>query len=317
MSINPADAQDVYRDAGDNIMFTTYLINRDDLSGDREALAEFADRLAAIERSMVIRYPDADLKVAFGIGATAWRLLFPTANRPKELVDFTGVTGPKYSAPATPADLFLHVRAKTMAVVYEVLDQAREFLRDWTTVVDETPGFRYFEGRAIIGFIDGTENPAGQDATQYALIGDEDPEFINGSYAFAQKYTHNMDAWNGLHTEDQEKAIGRHKFSDRELDDDEKLPNAHNIASQDNDGDIEHKIVRMNVPYAEPGKGIVGTYFIGYARHFTVTQRMLTNMFSQSDRLLDFSTPIPGAAFFIPSRRLLEKIADGAYFPQD
>lgn len=247
MSINPADAQDVYRDAGDNIMFTTYLINRDDLSGDREALAEFADRLAAIERSMAIRYPDADLKVAFGIGATAWRLLFPTANRPKELVDFTGVTGPKYSAPATPADLFLHVRAKTMAVVYEVLDQAREFLRDWTTVVDETPGFRYFEGRAIIGFIDGTENPAGQDATQYALIGDEDPEFINGSYAFAQKYTHNMDAWNGLHTEDQEKAIGRHKFSDRELDDDEKLPNAHNIASQDNDGDIEHKIVRMNV----------------------------------------------------------------------
>ncbi len=194
MPINPADAQDVYRDAGDNIMFTTYLIDRDHLDSDRDALAEFADRLAAIERSMAIRYPDAQLKVAFGIGATAWQLLFPTANRPKELVDFQEIQGPKYSAPATPGDLFLHVRAKEMAVVYEVLDQAREFLRDWTTVVDETPGFRYFEGRAIIGFIDGTENPDGPDATQYALIGDEDPEFSNGSYAFAQKYKHNMDA---------------------------------------------------------------------------------------------------------------------------
>ena len=316
MPINPADAQDVYRDAGDNIMFTTYLIDRDHLDSDRDALAEFTDRLAAIERSMAIRYPDAQLKVAFGIGATAWQLLFPTANRPKELVDFQEIQGPKYTAPATPGDLFLHVRAKEMAVVYEVLDQAREFLRDWTTVVDETPGFRYFEGRAIIGFIDGTENPAGPDATQYALIGDEDPEFSNGSYAFAQKYEHNMDAWNALKTEDQEKSIGRHKFSDRELEDDEKLPNAHNIASQDNEDDIEHKIVRMNVPYAQPGHGIVGTYFIGYARHFTVTQRMLTNMFSQSDRLLDFSTPITGSAFFIPSRRLLERIAAGDYFPE-
>lgn len=316
MTINSADAQDVYRDAGDNIMFTTYLIDHDHLDHDRDALAEFTDRLAAIERSMAIRYPDANLRVAFGIGSTAWDLLFPDANKPKELVDFAEIKGPKYTAPATPGDLFMHVRAKEMAVVYEVMDQAREFLRDWTTVVDETPGFRYFEGRAIIGFIDGTENPAGPDATQYALIGDEDPEFENGSYAFAQKYTHNMDAWNKLKTEDQEKSIGRHKFSDRELDDAEKLPNAHNIASQDNADGIEHKIVRMNVPYAKPGQGIVGTYFIGYARHFTVTQRMLDNMFSQSDRLLDFSTPITGAAFFIPSRRLLERIADGELFPQ-
>ena len=314
-TINPSAAQDVYRDAGENIQFTTYLIDREDIAKDREALAEFVDRLAAIERSMAIRYPDAQLKVAFGLGATAWRLLFPTASQPKELVDFTPINGPRYTAPATAGDLFMHVRAKEMAVVFEVMDQAREFLRDWTTVVDETHGFRYFEGRAIIGFIDGTENPAGADAAEYALIGDEDPEFANGSYAFAQKYTHNMDAWNALHTEDQEKAIGRHKFSDRELDDDDKLANAHNLASQDNMDGIEHKIVRMNVPYAKPGEGIAGTYFIGYARHFTVTQRMLENMFTQSDRLLDFSTPITGNAFFIPSRPLLERIAEGDLFP--
>ncbi|KRN01956.1 iron-dependent peroxidase [Levilactobacillus senmaizukei DSM 21775 = NBRC 103853] len=311
MPINSADAQDVYRDAGENIFFLTYLIDREHLERDRDALAEFADRLAAIERSMAVRYPNADLKVAFGIGATAWRLLFPHANRPKELADFTGVTGPKYSAPATAGDLFLHIRANEMAVVYELIDQANRFLRDWTTVIDATPGFRYFEGRAIIGFVDGTENPAANDATPYALIGDEDPEFINGSYAFAQKYVHNLDAWDGLATDDQEAAIGRHKFNDLELTDDQKLANAHNVASQDNHDDIEHKIVRMNVPYINEADNIRGTYFIGYARHLAVTLRMLTNMFTKSDRLLDFSTPVTGCVFFIPSRSLLERIAAG------
>lgn len=73
----------------------------------------------------------------------------------------------------------------------------------------------------------------------------------------------------------------------------------------------------MNVPYGDPSRGVAGTYFIGYARHFTVTQRMLENMFSQSDRLLDFSTPITGNAFFIPAKSLLARIADGDLFPVD
>ena len=112
------------------------------------------------------------------------------------------------------------------------MSQMRLFLKDFTTVVDETKGFRYFEGRAIIGFIDGTENPQMEDAANYAIIGDEDPNFENGSYAFAQKWRHNMDIWNHLTTETQEKAVGRKKFSDLELADDEKFKNAHNVASQ-------------------------------------------------------------------------------------
>ncbi|KRO04612.1 iron-dependent peroxidase [Levilactobacillus paucivorans] len=315
--INLADAQDVFRDAGKNVLFTTLLIDQNDRIKAREAMACFADRLGATERSLNVRYPQADLRVAFGLGTSAWQLLFPTVQPPKELVAFQPVVGPKYTAPATPGDLFLHIRANDMAVVYEIASELREFLHSWTSVVDETVGFRYFEGRAIIGFVDGTENPSGPEAPEYAVIGDEDPDFINGSYAFAQKYTHNLDAWNNLATEDQERAIGRHKFSDQELYDDDKLPNAHNLASQDNDDGVEHKIVRMNVPYGDPSRGVAGTYFIGYARHFTVTQRMLENMFTQSDRLLDFSTPITGNAFFIPSWSLLARIADGDLFPVD
>lgn len=314
MTVDIKKAQDVYKDAGESVIFTTLLLNHSDLEKEKDAIAEFSDMSNSIINSMRIRDPEAQANIAWGFGSNAWDYLFPNAPKPKELEPFQEIKGPKYTAVSTPGDIFIHVRAKKMSVIYELMDQFMEILRPITKVEDETHGFRYIEGRSIIGFIDGTENPAGIESMDYTLIDPaEDPEFANGSYAFAQKYIHNMDAWKNLKTEDQEKAIGRHKFSDRELDDDEKLKNAHNVVSKDEENGVEHKIVRMNVPFSDPAKNITGTYFIGYSKDFAITNRMLTNMFAKSDRLLDFSTPITGNLFFIPSKTTLEKIADGAY----
>lgn len=314
MTVDIKKARDVYKDAGESVIFTTLLLNHSDLEKEKDAIAEFSDMSNSIINSMRIRDPEAQANIAWGFGSDAWDYLFPNAPKPKELEPFQEIKGPKYTAVSTPGDIFIHVRAKKMSVIYELMDQFMEILRPITKVEDETHGFRYIEGRSIIGFIDGTENPAGIESMDYTLIDPaEDPEFANGSYAFAQKYIHNMDAWKNLKTEDQEKAIGRHKFSDRELDDDEKLKNAHNVVSKDEENGVEHKIVRMNVPFSDPAKNITGTYFIGYSKDFAITNRMLTNMFTKSDRLLDFSTPITGNLFFIPSKTTLEKIADGAY----
>ncbi len=311
MSINIKDAQDVFKDAGESVDFVILNLKKDDLEKDRQTIAEFADLSNSIISSMRIRNQNDQLAVAWGFSSDAWDYLFPNANKPKELETFQEIKGPKYTAPSTPGDIFLHVRAKVESVVYEVVDQFMDILRPITTVQDETHGFRYLEGRAIVGFIDGTENPAGIESMDYTLIdSDEDPEFVDGSYAFTQKYMHNMDAWKSLPTDEQEKTIGRRKFSDRELEEDEKSPNAHNIVSKDEEGGVEHKIVRMNVPFSNPSKDETGTYFIGYSKSWHITHNMLTNMFTMSDRLLDFSTAIAGCLFFIPSKSLLEKIAD-------
>lgn len=213
--------------------------------------------------------------------------------------------------PATDGDIFFHIRASNEAVVYEAQTQFMRFLKNITSVVDETKGFRYFEGRAIIGFIDGTEAPAIEDTAEYALIGDEDAPFINGSYAFAQKWQHNMDFWHNLKTEEQEKAIGREKFSDLELADEDKYHNAHNVASKFEPNGEEQKIIRMNVPFSNPASGKTGTYFMGYSRHWHIIKGMLQNMLDQSDFLLSFSDILSGQLFFIPSRDLLAAIADG------
>ena len=294
--------------------FVVLKLKRENLAADQEAIAEFADRSQAIERSMMIRAADANLKVSIGFSRTAWDYLFPNAAVPKQLETYTTLTGPEYSMPASEGDIFLHVRAGDEAVVYEVVRQFMVFLEPIATVLDETKGFRYFEGRAIIGFIDGTEAPAEFEAADYALVGEEDPEYINGSYAFAQKWLHDMDFWGKMKTEEQEKAVGRHKFDDLELEDDEKFHNAHNVAAKIEVDGEEQKIVRMNVPFSDPATGKTGTYFIGYSRYWSVTKAMLQQMVDMSDFLLTFSTIQSGQLFFIPSRDTLGEIADGALF---
>ncbi|MBJ7695411.1 peroxidase [Weissella confusa] len=314
MPVTPTKAQDVWKDVGKNVSFVVLKLKRENLATDQEAIAEFADRSQAIERSMMIRAADANLKVSIGFSRTAWDYLFPNATVPKQLETYTTLTGPEYSMPASEGDIFLHVRAGDEAVVYEIVRQFMVFLDPIATVIDETKGFRYFEGRAIIGFIDGTEAPAEFEAADYALVGEEDPEYINGSYAFAQKWLHDMDFWGKMKTEEQEKAVGRHKFDDLELDDGEKFHNAHNVAAKIEVDGEEQKIVRMNVPFSDPSTGKTGTYFIGYSRYWSVTKAMLQQMVDMSDFLLTFSTIQSGQLFFIPSRDTLGEIADGTLF---
>lgn len=307
-------AQDVWKDPGKNVSFIVLALNHQDLADEQEHIATFADMSQSIIRSMRIRNPESGLQVAIGFSNKAWDYLFPNAKKPKELETYQTLTGAEYSMPASDGDIFLHIRASEEAVVYEIVRQFMKLLSPVTTVLDETKGFRYLEGRAIIGFIDGTEAPAIEDAADYAIVGDEDPDFENGSYAFTQKWQHDMAFWEKLSVEHQEKAVGRHKFDDMELDDEDKLENAHNVASKlEIDGE-EQKIIRMNVPFSDPALDYTGTYFIGYARHWQVTKQMLVQMLEKSDFLLTFSTLLSGQLFFIPSRDTLADIADGNFF---
>lgn len=282
-----------------------------------EQVQEVCGSLAAFVRSMGKREPDAQLSAVMGFGAEAWDKLFADQPKPKELTPFQEIKGAKHTAPSTPGDLYFHIRARRMDICYEIAAEISHLLEGAVKSIDEIHGFRYFDGRTIIGFVDGTENPENEDAYQFTMVGDEDPYFTGGSYAFVQKYLHNMQNWNAIPIEEQEKVIGRKKFSDIELSDDEKPVNAHNAVTNIADAEgNELKIMRANMPFANPSKGEYGTYFIGYANTFTTTERMLRNMFigepeGNYDRLLDFSTPVTGTLFFVPSPDLLEQLGGG------
>lgn len=199
-----------------------------------------------------------------------------------------------------------------MDLCFELATQIMSRLGDAVSTADEVHGFKYFDERDLLGFVDGTENPVDQGAIDAAIIGDEDPTFAGGSYVIVQKYLHDMAAWNALTTEDQEKAIGRYKLSDIEMPDDVKPANSHVALNVIEDADgTELKIVRHNMPFGEVGKGEFGTYYIGYSRSPDVTEKMLENMFigdppGNTDRILDFSTAVTGNLFFVPTVDLLD-----------
>jgi putative iron-dependent peroxidase len=261
-------------------------------------------------RAVEFRDIDAGLTCIVAFGSDVWDPLFGSP-RPAELHPFKEFRAGNRQALATLGDVLFHIRAGRMDICFELATQIMERIGDAVSVADEVQGFRYFEDRDLIGFVDGTENPRGTVALEAALVGDEDVPFAGGSYVLVQKYLHDMKAWNALSTEAQERVIGRKKLSDIELDDAVKPSSSHSALTVIEENGKELKILRDNMPFGQPGRGEFGTYFIGYCRTPRITELMLENMFvgrppGNYDRLLDFSRAITGGLFFAPSATFLD-----------
>ena len=276
----------------------------------RAAVRLFCGDLAGLTRAVEARDFDAGLSCIMGIGSDAWDKVFGQP-RPALLHPFRELRGAKHTAASSPGDLLFHIRAKRMDLCFELATQLMARLGDTVSPVDEVQGFRYFDDRDLIGFVDGTENPRGQAAIDAVLIGEEDPVFAGGSYVIVQKYLHDLSGWNALSTEAQEQIIGRKKLSDIELDNSVKPSSAHNALTTITEDGKEVKILRDNMPFGRPTQGEFGTYFIGYSRSPRTIEQMLENMFigrppGNYDRLLDFSRAVTGNLFFVPSATFLE-----------
>ena len=270
--------------------------------------------LGALLRAVETRDLEAALSCIMGIGSEAWDRLFGSP-RPAMLHPFREIRAGGRHAVSTPGDLLFHIRAKRMDLCFELATQIMARIGDAVTPADEVHGFRYFDDRDLIGFVDGTENPRGQEAMDSVFVGGEDAAFTGGSYVIVQKYLHDMTGWDALSTEAQERIIGRKKLSDIELDDPVKPTSSHSSLTTIVEDGKEIKILRDNMPFGRPTQGEFGTYFIGYSRSPSTTELMLENMFvgrppGNYDRLLDFSRAVTGNLFFVPSASFLEDVSD-------
>ena len=279
--------------------------------GAEETVHDALPEISGLVRAIGFREPPKRLSAIASIGSDAWGRLF-SGPRPAELHQFIELKGPRHTAPATPGDLLFHIRAESLDVCFELADRILKTMVGAVTVVDEVHGFRYFDNRDLLGFVDGTENPDGPLAVSATAVGDEDPDFAGSCYVHVQKYVHDMSSWNSLSVAEQELVIGRTKLENLELGDDDKPANSHialNVITDDEGTEL--KIVRHNMPFGELGKGEYGTYFIGYSRTPQVTEQMLRNMFlgdppGNTDRILDFSTAVTGGLFFSPTVDFLD-----------
>ena len=277
-------------------------------------IRSFCGDLSGLLRAVGFRDLEAGLSCVMGFGSEAWDRLFGSP-RPAELHPFREIRAANRHAVATPGDLLFHIRAKRMDLCFELATQIMVSLGTAASPTDEVHGFRYFDARDLLGFVDGTENPTGQDAVDAVVIGDEDAAFTGGSYVIVQKYLHDLAGWNALPTEAQERIIGRTKLSDIELDDSVKPTSAHNALTTIVKNGKEFKIIRDNMPFGRVADSEFGTYFIGYSRSPSTIEEMLENMFigrppGNYDRLLDFSRAVTGNLFFVPSLTFLESLTE-------
>jgi porphyrinogen peroxidase len=273
----------------------------------RDLLAD----LSGLARTVSFRSPQGGLAVVAGVGSAAWDRLF-AGPRPAELHPFRALGGAPHRAVATAGDLLFHIRAVTMDLCWELGSLIVGRMAGFVTVVDEVHGFKYFDERDLLGFVDGTENPTGQAAEVAVTIGEEDPEFTGGTYVIVQKYRHDMAAWDALTVEEQERVVGRSKLSNVEMSDEVKPSNSHvalnTVAEPDG---TQRQILRDNMPFGSLSTGEFGTYFIGYSATPAVTELMLSRMFlgdppGNYDRILDFSTAVTGNLFFVPTADFLD-----------
>ena len=278
------------------------------------AVRALCSNLAALLRAVGFRELQGRLSCVMAFGSDAWDRLFGLP-KPKELHPFREIRG-RHHAIATPGDILFHIRSARMDLCFELATQIMSRLGSAVSTADEVHGFKYFDDRDLIGFVDGTENPVDQAALDATIIGEEDGVFAGGSYVIVQKYLHDLNGWNALPIEAQERIIGRTKLSDMELDDALKPSSAHNALTTIIEDGEQLEIVRDNMPFGDVGKGEFGTYFIGYARSPGRIEQMLENMFvgrppGNYDRLLDFSRAVTGTLFFVPSANFLEDFTTG------
>lgn len=288
--------------------FARFLVLRRHRDLPLSAIVAAVRELAVARARLRGQHPDAGLISVVAFGATLWREL--QGALPEGWHELAPLQG-KFSMPAAAADIFLHIRSDSFDLCYELAQIFMAGLSGQVEVLEESAGFRYLNSRDLTGFIDGTENPQTQEErAETALL--DDGEFAGSSFVFAQRYVHQLDKWHRLTVDAQEHVIGRSKLESIELDEDVMPPNSHvarNVIEEDGE---ELAILRHSLPYGQAG-GEHGLFFLAYTNDLSILDRMLANMFGtsgdeQSDRLLNFTTPVGGAYFFAPSEDLLKAV---------
>ena len=268
------------------------------------AVPELTAQVAAID-------PDAGLVSVVALGCNAWDRLFTQA-RPQQLRPFRARSELGREAPATAGDLLFHIRSERPDLNYLTLQKIVASFADAISVVEEINGFRYLDSRDLTGFVDGTENPQGEERAQVALVTGENNAYAGGSYVSVQRYVHKLKDWEKPPVEEQEFIIGRTKTDDVELQDDVKPATAHisRVVIKENDEELE--ILRHSMPYGNSQEA--GLLFIAYAKTPDNFDRMLDNMIYTNgdghyDHLMDYTQAVSGTSFFAPSLDFLQELA--------
>lgn len=296
-------------DASQDAIFLTF--NQSDAPDAQQQIRKVLAAVPSLLAGLRQQHPGEDIHLVAAIGSAYWSQLFPEG-APAQLRPFPALAEGERLAPATPVDLLFHIRSNRHDLNFQLAWQVREALGAAAELVEEVHGFRYLDCRDMTGFVDGTENPEGEQRGVVALVGDEDPAWAGGSYIHLQKYIHRMPLWNRQALKTQQDTIGRTKAENVEYASVDKAATAHTKRTSLKDeqgGSIE--ILRHSMPWGSSRE--CGLLFASYCRtpdNFEIMLRSMVEGDEQGhwDHLLKYTRAVTGQAFFAPSIKVLEAL---------
>jgi len=274
-----------------------------ELDDVRSGCRTFCQSLAKIQST----FPDDSVGAVVAFGHDVWRDLSAGVGA-EELKPFAPLG--KGLAPATQRDVLIHIQSLRHDVNFLLAQAAVAAFGNCLHVEEETHGFRGIEDRDLSGFVDGTENPKGEDRAQVAAIAEGQPD-AGGSYVMVQRWKHNLNQWQRFSVAQQEEIIGRTKQTDEELPGDVRKETSHLGRVDLKEDGKGLKILRQSLPYGT-ASGEHGLYFITYCARLYNIEKQLLSMFGalagKRDAMLRFPRPLTGSYYFAPSLTQLQSL---------
>ena len=267
-----------------------------DFDAVRQGCKTFIQSLNALQE----KFPEAKLGAVVAFGHDLWRDLSGGVGA-EELKNFAPLG--RGLAPATQRDVMIHILSLRHDVNFSVAQAALAAFGDALKIEEEIHGFRWVEDRDLSGFVDGTENPQGEENRREVAVINEGVD-AGGSYVFVQRWEHNLKLFNRMGVGDQEAIMGRTKEANEEIDGDERPATSHLSRVDLKENGKGLKIVRQSLPYGT-ASGTHGLYFIAYCARLHNIEQQLLSMFGETDGkrdgMLRFTKPVTGGYYFAPS----------------
>ena len=276
------------------------LLNVVDDDGDavRDKLARVLDIFEHFETE----HYEAMVTGIVAIGTGYWNDIYPGLI-PTELTPFPDMQCEDRCAPTMPCDIFIQIRADRLDICHAIGIEVMDLLRLHVELVEQIRGFRYLDGRDLNGYIYASENPRGMKRREVAIVGEEDPDFIGGSYIHIQRYRHDLRRWNSLSIRQQEQVMGTTK--EHNLVSPEQSESSHSVRGScvmPESGEVG--LIKQGMPYGDMLSQ--GLFFVSCSASSRPFKAMLHSQIygngeGDYDRWLDFTSAETGAAFFAPS----------------
>ncbi|MGD0637642.1 MAG: Dyp-type peroxidase [Nitrososphaerales archaeon] len=269
------------------------------------------DAVASFRRLRAPEVSSGGINLVIAFRPSAWSEVAPS-RAPSSLGDFREVVGPDgRRAPATQHDVLLWISGSAPDVTWDHARAATLAVGDVAKLVAEQPAFTYRDNRDMTGFIDGTANPPIRRAADVALVPSGEPG-EGGSHVLAMRWVHDLNAFNRLTVEEQERVYGRSKSDSVEMSDERKPRDAHIARASVVDNGEEVEIFRRSVPWGTVEKQ--GLFFLAFSADQSRFTRMLSRIFGTAgdglhDHLTDFTHPVSGSYYFAPSLDALNEVA--------